>query len=318
MKTKRLLLGIAISTLLLANCSKENNNIDDCTGCSLVSYNTIEEFFEENGVPTQDFSVDGANGGSITGDQGTIITFQPNSFLDQNGTVVTGNVDIKIKEIFSASDMVLSNRPTNAVNPGGENTFLLSEGETEILAEQNGAPLNLAPGNSIRIRVPSSGGADPAMGAFLGTVNADDNIVWNQFFNTEVIFQSAPDSYLYDVFDMGWTNCDKFYSYPGAKTTNYVDLTSSPNIDEARVFIIFKENNLPAVVSFTQTYSDGVQSYVNSLPVGLEVTYVGLTIKDNQQYMATKTVTIQNDEYVNLEFSPVSTDEIKDALELLN
>ena len=90
MKTKRLLLGIAISTLLLGNCSKENNNIDDCAGCSLVNYNTIDEFFEENGVPTQDFSVDGANGGSITGDQGTIITFQPNSFLDQNGTAVTG------------------------------------------------------------------------------------------------------------------------------------------------------------------------------------------------------------------------------------
>lgn len=320
MKAKRLVFGVMISMMLFVNCSKENDNLDnDCNGnCELVNYNSMEEFFENNGVQYQSFTVSADVGGEITGEKGTKITFQPNSFQDPSGNAVTGNVDIKIKEIFTVSDMILSNKPTNAVNNSGEKTFLLSEGETEIVAEQNGITLTSAPGKPIQISVPSTGGEDVDMRAFIGTVDADDTIVWNQFFNTEVRFQSAPDSYIYDVFELGWTNCDKFYSYPGAKTTNYVDLTSSPNQSEARIFIVFKENNLPAVVSFTQTYTDGLQSYVNSLPVGLEVTYVGLTIKDNQQYMATKTVNIGTDAYVNLNFNAVSTDDILDTLALLN
>ncbi len=320
MKTRRLVLGIMFLMLLFVNCSKDNNDLDnDCDGnCELVNYNSMEEFFENNGEQYQSFTISADLGGEITGEKGTKITFQPNSFLDPSGNTVTGNVDIKIKEIFTASEMILSNRPTNAINNSGENTFLLSEGETEIVVEQNGITLTNVPGNPIQISVPSSGGDDPDMRAFIGTVDADDNIVWNQFFNTEIRFESTLDSYIYDVFEFGWTNCDKFYSYPGAKTTNYVDLTSSSSLDEARVFIVFKENNLPSVVSFTQFYSDGVQSYVNSLPVGLEVTYVGLTIKDNQQYMAVKTVNISENEYVSLDFSAVSTDDIKDALVLLN
>ena len=320
MKATRFLFGMIFSMLLFMNCSKDNNGLDNnCDGnCELVNYNSMEEFFEINGVQYQSFSVSADAGGEITGEKGTKITFQPNSFQDPSGNIVTGNIDIKIKELFTVSDMILSNKPTNAVNNSGENTFLLSEGETEIIAEQNGITLTNAPGKPIEISVPSTGGEDPNMRAFIGTVGADDNIVWNQFFNTEVRFQSAPDSYIYDVFELGWTNCDKFYSYPGTKTTNYVDLTSSPNQSEARVFLIFKENNLPAVVSFTQTYADGLQSYINSLPIGLEVTYVGLTIKDNQQYMATKTVTIGTDAFVNLNFNAVSTDDILDALTLLN
>ena len=323
MKTTKFLFLTLYVGLLLVSCTKDNGLDNDCDGLDndcdgIVSYNTMTEFFSENGVQSQTFTINVEDGSVITGEKGTVITIPENAFEDNGGNAITGSVTVSVKEIFTASEMVLSNRPTNAINGASENTFLLSEGETEIRAEQDGTSLKLVPGKSIQIKVPSSGGEDAGMGVFLGTVNSNDNIVWNQFLNTEIRFQSAPDSYIYDVFDMGWTNCDKFYGYPGAKTTNYVNLSTSPNKDEARVFLIFKENNLPAVVSFTQSYIDGLQSYVNSLPVGLQVTYVGITIKDNQQFLATKTVTISNDEVIELSFSPASTNTIKETLEALN
>jgi len=271
-------------------------------------------------VETQDFTIAAEDGGTVTGENGTEIIIPINAFTDSNGDIVTGDVDIMLKEIFSPSEMILSNRPTNAIDDSGSNTFLLSEGETEIVVAQNGEELNIAPGKLLEIRVPATADFDSSMRPFIGNVDADDNIVWQQNRQVEMRFddQAAPAKYIYDSFDTGWTNCDKFYSYPGDKTTNYVDLTSSPDIDETVVFVVFKENGLPAVVGFTQSYDDGLQSYENSLPVGLTLTYVGITIKDNQQYLATKEVTIVEDEVIVLDFEAVSTAQITDALALLN
>lgn len=324
MRTPKILIGALFIALSIVSCNEDDkvtqdNDCDgDCTNVSLVDFNTMTAFFEANGVAEEVFVIQGEDGGEITGEKGTKVVFPSEAFVDQDNNAVIGSVDVKIKEIFSASDMVLSNRPTNALNNSGENTFLLSEGETEIVVVQNGEELSLAPGKALTISVPATGGQDSLMTAFAGTVNATDDIVWNQVRNTETWFQSAPETYFYNAFDTGWSNCDRFYSYPGDKTTNYVDLTSSPNMEQARVFIIFKENNLPAVVSFTQNYTDGLKSYDASLPLGLEVTYVAITINDNQQYLAIKDVVIAADENVELEFSAVSTDEITEALELLN
>jgi len=323
MKTTKFLFGTLLVMTILASCSKSDTDTDtndtDCDGtCELVEYNTMDEFFEVNGVQSETFSIDAEDGGTITGEQGTIITIPTNAFVDADGNPVIGEVDVLIKEIFAPSEMILSNRPTNAIDDSGDNTFLLSEGETEILIEQNGEELAIAPGTTLSIGVPTDNDFDSTMRPFTGTVDEDNNITWAQNRQVEMMFQTAPNTYIYDTFEAGWTNCDKFFSYPGDKTTNYIDLSSSPNQDEATVYVVFKENGLPAVVGFTQSYADGLQSYVNSLPVGLEVTYVGLTINDNQQYLAVETVTIAEDETLVLPFTAVSTDEILEALELLN
>ncbi|WP_408032755.1 hypothetical protein [Tenacibaculum xiamenense] len=306
--------------ITLVSCSEDNlQEIES----DKVSYNSIAEFFMENGVKTQEFTVQADLGGTITGEQGTEITFPENAFKKDDGTIVSGPIDIKVKEIFKASDMILSDKPTNALDIFGGETFLLSEGETAVLAEQNGETLSLIPGKSYSVKVPSAGGADPEMRPFNGTFDNDGNLVWNIASERDQaggfgMNYVAPGSYIYDVFQIGWTNCDKFYAYPGQKTTNHVNLTDSPNLDETVVYAVFKENNLPAVVKLTTEYASGVVSYTNSLPVGLEITFIGITIKDNQQYLAKEDKTIAVDEEFVMNFNPVSTDEIISVLEGLN
>ena len=328
MKTlKNNLKAILLTGLAFASCSKndDDNNIpviEDLTGIEIVSYNDIQGFFDENGVEKQDFILDGTAGGTIVAENGTQINFYANSFVDGNGDPITGDVDVSIKEIFNASEMILSNKPTNAINELDENTFLLSEGETEVFVSQNGDEVFLAPGYSYQITVPSAGGEDFDMLPFSGTTSDEEGIVWetNNFGDNGGIYYDAvaPATYIYNAFDIGWTNCDKFYSYPGDKTTNYMNLSDSPNATETVIYLVFKENNLPAVVKFTTPYTNGIQSYEDMLPVGLDVTYVAITINNNQQYMAVQDVTIATEEELTLNFEPKTTQEIIDALEMLD
>ena len=324
MKTLKTIFGTLVVSLALFTSCETNDDIDLDTNTEVLNYTTIQGFFEANGVQDQIFTIDASIGGSVTGENGTIVTFPANALVDGSNTPVTGTVDVAIKEIFKPSEMILSNKPTNALNFSSENTFLLSEGETEVVVSQNGNEVQLASGMNYQISVLSAGGLDPQMLPFSGTASDTEGIVWGATTDVGVgngngmSFIAAPASYIYDVFNTGWSNCDKFYNYPGAKTTNYIDLTASPNISETTVFLVFEENNLPAVVKFSTPYANGLQSYVDMLPEGLSVTYIAITIENNQQYLAMDEVTIQDEEELTLNFEAKSTQEILDALTLLD
>ncbi|WP_435263955.1 hypothetical protein [Tenacibaculum sp. nBUS_03] len=317
---KKMTILFTVLMITMISCSEDNSQEMEF---NKVSYNSIAEFFEENGVKPQVFTIQADEGGTIVGEEGTEITFPENAFKKSDGTIVNGEVTIKINEIFKASEMILSDKPTNALSMLGEETFLLSEGETAVFAEQGGETLSLAPSKKYSVKVPSDGGDDPDMRSFNGIFDNGGNLVWNAAtdraaaggFGMKFV---APGSYLYDVFRIGWTNCDKFYSFPGTKTTNYVNLNESPNLDETVVYVVMKENNLPAVVKFTKTYANGVKSYNNSLPVGLELSFIAITIKDNQQYLAIEDKVVAVDEELVMTFNPVSTEEIINTLEGLN
>jgi outer membrane protein assembly factor BamB len=322
MKHLNKVFGALLLTALFFSC-ETNDDIDPINIGETLSYNDIQGFFEANGVQDQNFTIDAIAGGSITGEDGTVVTFPPNAFVDGSNNPITGTVDVSIKEIFTPSQMILSNKPTNATGFSSENTFLLSEGETEVEISQNGNEVQIATGINYQISVPSAGGLDNEMLPFVGTTSNEEGIVWNaatdvSLGNNGMEYVSSPASYIYDVFDTGWSNCDKFYSYPGAKTTNYINLSNSPNMSETAIFLVFEENNLPAVVKFSTIYANGLQSYVDMLPEGLAVTYIAITLENNQQYLAVEDVIIANEEEITLDFEAKSTQEILDALSILD
>lgn len=324
MKTiKKAILGL-LSVFLFMSCNKDNNQEDFI---ETVPYNSIEDFFKANEVKAQDFTLNATKGGTIKGKDGTEVTFEANSFVNANGDIVTGTVIVELKEIFKASDMVLSNKPTNALSVLGEKTFLISEGETEVQVKQNGTKVALVDGKKISISVPASGSQDESMQAFVGNPKgvqgATGTMIWT-LAKPRVTFVpsnttlNTTNKYLYDAFSTGWRNCDKFYNYAGDKTTNSVNLTNSPNKKETMLFIVFKDNNRPAVVRYITNYTNGLKSYNNMMPVGLEVTFVAISISENKQYLATKTHTIGVDEELMLEFNLTTSEEIQNTLNALN
>ena len=111
MKTTKFLFGTLLAMTILASCSKSDTDTDtndtDCDGtCELVEYNTMDGFFEVNGVQSETFSIDVEDGGTITAEQGTIITIPTNAFVDADGNPVTGEVDVLIKELLCSNPSI--------------------------------------------------------------------------------------------------------------------------------------------------------------------------------------------------------------------
>lgn len=138
------LLGLA-GLLLAAGCRK-----DDVVDCAPATSNlSLQEFTRRNGAPVQTFSLALGSTAQVvqtfTTSGGARISFPSVGFLLPNGTTATGTAQVRVREIYSVPDMVLSNMPTQLV---GTRRLLISGGEFSIQVWQNGTRLRLAAGTS--------------------------------------------------------------------------------------------------------------------------------------------------------------------------
>jgi hypothetical protein len=103
MNIKTIILGLFI--LLISSCSskKEKENLTDI-------FNKV--YMAEN-IEKQIFSIDSKIDNIITGANGTKIRINKNTFVDSLGKIVTGKIDIELKEALKPIDMILGNLITN-------------------------------------------------------------------------------------------------------------------------------------------------------------------------------------------------------------
>ena len=135
------LLGLA-GLLLAAGCRK-----DDVVDCAPAATNALDEFTRRNGVPVQTFSLALGSTAQVvqtfTTSGGAKISFPSTGFVLPNGTAAIGAAQVRIREIYSVPDMVLSNMPTQLRN---SRELLISGGEFSIQVWQSGVRLRLAAG----------------------------------------------------------------------------------------------------------------------------------------------------------------------------
>ena len=93
-------------------------------------------------------------GGEYVYESGSKITVPPAAFVDNNGELVNGDVDIKYREFHDFVDFFLSGIPME-YDSAGTSYILESAGMIEIFAEQNGIRLNVAPGKEINVELVS-------------------------------------------------------------------------------------------------------------------------------------------------------------------
>src|SRR5437868_80553 len=68
-------------------------------------YTGTSNFFSRNGVSFQNFTVNGTTGGSFIGAAGTKFTVPANAFVDLNSNPVSGDVIVKVKEVYEKKEM---------------------------------------------------------------------------------------------------------------------------------------------------------------------------------------------------------------------
>src|SRR5580698_4924840 len=62
-------------------------------------------------VPFKEYKVDAEKGDTIFYKTGSIILFPPNAFVDENGNLIKGEVQIKYREFTNPIDLYLSGIP---------------------------------------------------------------------------------------------------------------------------------------------------------------------------------------------------------------
>ena len=290
---------IAALVITAASCSKDKATTPDPTAGQIKA----DDFKAKYAVKEQSFTGNAATGFVVTGEKGIKITFPANAFKDSiTGDVVTGTVTVKLTEILSKKDIVLSGPMTESYGQ-----LLVSGGEFKVKATAADGRV-LVPGDSaIQVAVPQVMKAGD-MNLFVQAPRKVDgnNVPPPDYANTWIPAPYAPfgmgdNAYIFTLPSFTWVNCDRFYSDPNPKTTITVspDFQDTDSVSSIQVMIVFKD--ITTVITLPFNFQLGqFQSYLNSLPVGLEGELV-ITGKDADGFIefGTQHITIAENMHID-------------------
>ncbi|PQJ13043.1 hypothetical protein CJD36_004680 [Flavipsychrobacter stenotrophus] len=215
--SKKMIAALAVALTGILACNKNYNNAPTTT------YSSIKEAFADQAPKAKVVTINAATGGSFRGNSGTRYVFPANAFRNSVGDVVTGDVQIEVKEFVDKSDMMFSGvLPVTTTQP------LISGGETSVNATQNGQALTMAPGVTFQANMPQVHNGDTAaMDVFTGHKDANGNVVWTQNDPASgggISFNGDTTVITNDSMDM--CNADRFLSSPNYQSF-YVTVTTS-------------------------------------------------------------------------------------------
>lgn len=146
---------------IMEKYSSNNSTYNDCR------YNSLCEFYKTNTLKPQLFTIISSRDTVITGEQGTKLYIEANSFVDLKDMKVEGEINIELKECYKVDDMLKENLTTLA-----DNKVLESGGMVYIGAKSNSKELKLKAFTDIEMVNPQSEvTADTSMFLFYGKRN---------------------------------------------------------------------------------------------------------------------------------------------------
>ena len=141
------LLGLGIA--LLAACSKEDDVINcvPLPGPSSPTGTLADLRRASPGLQTFPFDLGQAQ--RLRTQRGATVEFGAGVFLLPNGTVATGQAELRLREIYEVPDMVLADLPTTTYLSFNNRRLLLSGGEFNLQVWQGSTRLRLATANVV-------------------------------------------------------------------------------------------------------------------------------------------------------------------------
>ena len=110
--------------------------------------------FEAFDVLPEEQNIDVAESQTLNFKHGTSIVIPEHAFVDEFGKAITGQVDVKLREFHSATDIISSGIPMSYDSAGVTYDFE-SAGMFELKASQDGKPVFIASGKSIEVNMAS-------------------------------------------------------------------------------------------------------------------------------------------------------------------
>lgn len=348
------LLSLSILVLFLS-CSKKEVLKTDKTD-TLNSEKTIANTFENDKRAlfdllnkledqSQYFEIPSSKPNLVKGKKGTIIHVIPNHLELENGTAITGNLKVELKELTNQKDLF-----RNDVQTLSDGKLLISGGSYFIDITANGKKVNLKKGKTLEVEFPKI--TNRNMELFYGsrdtlnqmnwkvgqakfvTKNSKEKVLTDTESNTvEYISNDLNDFLTYSksgtdevdkkesnkvyetqakiyeslkLSQLGWINCDAFYNNT---TENYtITFKNTRALSFVKSFLIFEDIN-----SLLDSYSDknsNFQTTIN-LPLNQKVRIISISYTDDKFYAAEKNVTFSKNTSIEISLKEVSEKDIE-------
>jgi hypothetical protein len=298
---KVLSIALLISSLFFFSCDEKTD--------TPLPYNNLGDFFAGKAPQTQTFTVDPATTQTITGNQGTQVTFSANSFVDAQGVAVTGSVTVELKEIFSKGDMIWSDRMTTS-----NNQLLESGGELYLKATSGGQEVFMNQNYLMNVPIKSATSNPFAMQLFEGQTVAD-TFSWTPVDSTWVGVDTINNNYNVYFDSLKWINCDYFYNSGTLSTVNAEPTGHGVTLTDVRAFMVFTNINSVAPMNASGNLFTSGSSY--SAPVGEAVTIVIIGMDGTQFFLGTVSTTVTNANTISVPMSAVSETQLQAAIDAL-
>lgn len=271
------------------------------------TFNSLADYFASREVSAESFTMLVQNGATYTTAKGSHLTIPPFAFSHANGTIVTGSVTVRIKEIFSNADMINSR-----IFPISGNSILNSGGEFFLEATQNGVPLIIADGVLIQMDIPAQA-EDPGMMLFFaGPVEDLDSVNWqvadSTFSASGFTFNSADGTYECDLDSIGWANIDAFSS-----NITYFDCefqltgVTGLNASNTSAFAVFKNENAVWPVGDTYWGSIANNTITETHLGAVDLNLIVISVVNGQLYYGLLDVTPAPNQVYQISMSATSS-----------
>lgn len=251
---------------------------------------------------------------TITGKEGTVITFFANTMQCNDGKEVKGTVEISLTEYYTTADIVKAQLNTVSgpllLESGG---MILIKASCSSCREKE---VKIKEGNFYRISFPTQE-IKPGMGLFTGNVDVNKNLTdWQvaefiedeiDLFENESMYEedyiSAEDpetgelietvrtkeeKQLYHTLNsknFGWINCDRFINTP---IPSVLASTVHSTVKKKHVVLVFSQ-----LKSVLELYPDESGNYsAQNLPYGEKATLFSYSIANGKTYFGKKEITI--------------------------
>lgn len=290
--------------------SKDSSNTPNDTTIITETVASLSSFFDLRKVGSETFTFDATTGGTFNASKGSKINIPSNALVFKDGSSVSGSVNLKVKEVFSESDMIFS-----GVFPISNSYVLNSGGEFFIQASQGGKELIVKNGSMINMEIPAQA-VDKNMELFLAGPGEDsDTVNWvpadSSFTGSGFSFQSADNSYSINLDSLGWGNIDAFI-----RNIQYFDckftLTGVSGLDNnnTTAFAVFKNQNAvwPVGKGNWGNIIDGVinESHLANVPLNLVV----ISVVDKKLYSGLLDTTPQDGKTYSIPMTRTSSEKL--------
>ena len=230
---------------------------------------SISNFFDTVFDEGHSFTINAEEFTTLRSPDNNYFEIPANSFIDNSGNVVAGEIKVDIIEISSKGDMILHNVPTES-----DGRLIESMGAFHIQATKDDEPLQLSDNVSISIHIPIQGEWNDEMELFYGErlndgsfnwIEADGNPdqqgnVWTgEVFDT--LTQSWGLTYYLQSNQLNWINCDDFVETQELGTI-HLKLPESYSDTNTVAFIVFEDMNAIMGMNWSTEVGQFVENYV--------------------------------------------------------